>query len=181
MCVCVCVFSAATKNSRNIITPNLLSFKSRSEWRRGGWYLLCIQMWNTLYSVSGSCCRWTHLRKLHLGSCRLQKKTGSDIARRHFIFLTFDVLIQSSLQGGNRQRGWRTHLTGWMDGDGYETDFMLSFPTVITKVSSGFRATMPTPTPTAWRTERVLLFKWRKRAWLHWDSNHKTSQYQRGH
>lgn len=47
-------------------------------------------------------------------------------------------------------------MTGWMDGDGYKTDFLLYFPTAITKVSSGFKTTMPTPTSTAWRAERAF-------------------------
>lgn len=111
-------------------------------------------------SVSGSCCRWTCLRtKLTWAA-----EASNILTFWDFIFLTFDVFIQSSLQGGNRPK-LRNTLTGWMDG--YETSFCSNFPQQLQRFHLGFMTTMPASTSTARRAERVSLFKWRKQALCH--------------
>ena len=99
--------------------------------------------------------------KITPGQLQLSK-TGSSVMtfsqETFYIFLKFDVLIQRSLQGGNRHGNT---LTGGMDGDSHETGALLSFPTAVAKASSGF-TTMPAPTSSASRAERVSLFKWMK-------------------
>lgn len=95
LCACVClgVFSAATKNSRNIMAPNLLSFKHRKERRKGQWYLLYIQMSNTLYVGSESCFTWTNRWKKFTAHTLQFVKLA--FGGRLFIFVTLYILIQS--------------------------------------------------------------------------------------
>lgn len=79
--------------------------------------------------------------KITPGQLQLSK-TGSSIMtflQETLYFFKFEVLIQSSFQGGNR------HGNTGMDGDSHETGVLFSFPTAFAKVSSGF-TTMPAPT-----------------------------------
>lgn len=114
LCACVClgVFSAATKNSRNIMAPNLLSFKRRKERRKGQWYLLYIQMSNTLYVGSESCFTWTNRWKKFTAHTLQFVKLA--FGGRLFIFVTLYILIQSQCRLA-RAEGKSKNFGGWVE------------------------------------------------------------------
>lgn len=137
----MCVFSPATKN--NIITPNLLSFKSVKE--RAIVFTLHADVKHSVFCFR-KLLQTNTSEKIFTWAASFCKNRPqySNSSFFQLIILTFDVLIQSSFLGGNTQQRLQDTLTGWIDG--YETDFLFYFPAANTKPSSGFTATVQSMT-----------------------------------